>query len=82
MSRGPARAGRDLSPGGHCSALVGSLKSMSDSANNAQTKAWGFGLATLADDGSVLDTWYPAPALGEPPAEAFSSCMSNDSVIA
>ena len=42
---------------------------MSDSANNAQTKAWGFGLATLADDGSVLDTWYPAPALGEPPAE-------------
>jgi len=28
--------------------------------------AWGHGLATVADDGSVLDAWYPAPALGEP----------------
>lgn len=28
--------------------------------------AWGWGLATIATDGSVLDTWYPAPALGEP----------------
>jgi 2,3,4,5-tetrahydropyridine-2-carboxylate N-succinyltransferase len=28
--------------------------------------AWGHGLATLTDDGTVLDTWYPAPALGEP----------------
>jgi 2,3,4,5-tetrahydropyridine-2,6-dicarboxylate N-succinyltransferase len=27
--------------------------------------AWGFGLATTTDDGLVLDTWYPAPALGE-----------------
>jgi 2,3,4,5-tetrahydropyridine-2,6-dicarboxylate N-succinyltransferase len=36
----------------------------------AQTKAWGHGLATIADDGSVLDTWYPTPALGEPPADA------------
>ncbi|WP_020498451.1 2,3,4,5-tetrahydropyridine-2,6-dicarboxylate N-succinyltransferase [Sciscionella marina] len=26
--------------------------------------AHGVGLATIADDGSVLDTWYPAPALG------------------
>jgi 2,3,4,5-tetrahydropyridine-2-carboxylate N-succinyltransferase len=34
------------------------------------THAWGHGLATIADDGSVLDTWYPAPALGEPPADA------------
>jgi 2,3,4,5-tetrahydropyridine-2,6-dicarboxylate N-succinyltransferase len=29
------------------------------------TAAWGFGLATTTDDGLVLDTWYPAPALGE-----------------
>lgn len=32
--------------------------------------AWGFGLATVAGDGTTLDTWYPAPALGEPPADA------------
>jgi len=28
--------------------------------------AWGVGLATVAPDGQVLDTWYPQPALGEP----------------
>src|SRR5215213_9620715 len=33
-----------------------------------QAAAWGFGLATIAEDGRVLDTWYPAPALGPPPA--------------
>jgi 2,3,4,5-tetrahydropyridine-2,6-dicarboxylate N-succinyltransferase len=32
------------------------------------TTAWGFGLATIADDGTTLDTWYPEPALGEAPA--------------
>jgi 2,3,4,5-tetrahydropyridine-2-carboxylate N-succinyltransferase len=32
------------------------------------TSAWGLGLATIAADGTVLDTWFPAPALGEPPA--------------
>lgn len=31
--------------------------------------AWGHGLATLTDDGTVLDTWYPAPALGPLPAD-------------
>ncbi|MFD0732852.1 2,3,4,5-tetrahydropyridine-2,6-dicarboxylate N-succinyltransferase [Planotetraspora mira] len=29
--------------------------------------AHGIGLATIATDGTVLDTWYPSPALGEPP---------------
>ncbi|MFD2026090.1 2,3,4,5-tetrahydropyridine-2,6-dicarboxylate N-succinyltransferase [Promicromonospora aerolata] len=33
------------------------------------TTAWGFGLATIADDGTTLDTWYPAPALGEAPVD-------------
>ena len=31
------------------------------------TSAWGHGLATIAGDGAVLDTWFPAPALGTPP---------------
>jgi 2,3,4,5-tetrahydropyridine-2-carboxylate N-succinyltransferase len=26
--------------------------------------AWGYGLATVAGDGTVLDTWYPEPQLG------------------
>ncbi|MCU1430989.1 MAG: dapD [Actinotalea sp.] len=26
--------------------------------------AWGHGLATVADDGTTLDVWYPRPALG------------------
>lgn len=28
---------------------------------------WGLGLATTAEDGTVLDTWYPEPALGRIP---------------
>jgi 2,3,4,5-tetrahydropyridine-2-carboxylate N-succinyltransferase len=40
--------------------------------------AWGFGLATItaADGpgtgGATLDVWYPAPALGDPPADALA----------
>ena len=30
--------------------------------------AWGYGLATVAGDGTVLDTWYPSPKLGGIPA--------------
>ncbi|MDQ1544237.1 MAG: 2,3,4,5-tetrahydropyridine-2,6-dicarboxylate N-succinyltransferase [Actinomycetota bacterium] len=30
--------------------------------------AWGYGLATIAGDGTVLDTWFPAPKLGTLPA--------------
>ena len=30
--------------------------------------AWGYGLVTIADDDTVLDTWFPAPQLGEPAA--------------
>lgn len=32
------------------------------------THAWGYGLATVASDGTVLDTWYPHPQLGTIPA--------------
>ena len=28
--------------------------------------AWGWGLATVHDSGDVLDTWFPAPVLGDP----------------
>ena len=35
----------------------------------ASRPAWGFGLATTSDAGQVLDTWYPAPALGLPPQD-------------
>ncbi|MBC7517708.1 MAG: 2,3,4,5-tetrahydropyridine-2,6-dicarboxylate N-succinyltransferase [Microbacteriaceae bacterium] len=29
-----------------------------------ERKAWGFGIATIASIGLVLDAWFPAPALG------------------
>ncbi|MGW0802865.1 2,3,4,5-tetrahydropyridine-2,6-dicarboxylate N-succinyltransferase [Nonomuraea sp. NPDC002799] len=32
------------------------------------TGAFGVGLATIADDGTVLDTWFPDPELGDAPA--------------
>lgn len=30
-------------------------------------RAWGHGLATIAGEGTTLDTWYPAPRLGPMP---------------
>jgi 2,3,4,5-tetrahydropyridine-2-carboxylate N-succinyltransferase len=30
--------------------------------------AWGYGLATISGDGTVLDTWFPRPQLGDIPA--------------
>ncbi len=36
------------------------------------TAAWGFGLTTYAADQTVLDVWFPSPALGEKPADAVS----------
>ena len=32
------------------------------------THAWGYGLATISGDGTVLDTWFPKPELGQLPA--------------
>jgi 2,3,4,5-tetrahydropyridine-2-carboxylate N-succinyltransferase len=40
------------------------------SAPPADARAWGFGLATVTDDGAVLDTWYPDPRLGNVPSDA------------
>ena len=33
---------------------------------HAPRQIWGHGLATIAADGTVLDTWYPAPSTTEP----------------
>jgi len=35
----------------------------------SERSAWGYGLATVTLDGQVLDTWFPAPALGPADAE-------------
>lgn len=34
------------------------------------TTAWGYGLATIDAAGTVLDVWFPQPALGAKPADA------------
>ncbi len=36
----------------------------------SERSAWGHGLTTITDGGQVLDTWFPAPALGARPADA------------
>ncbi|HEY0902359.1 MAG TPA: 2,3,4,5-tetrahydropyridine-2,6-dicarboxylate N-succinyltransferase [Marmoricola sp.] len=38
--------------------------------SDTPTHAWGHGLATVAEDGTILDTWYPTPALGVAPDDA------------
>jgi 2,3,4,5-tetrahydropyridine-2-carboxylate N-succinyltransferase len=53
--------------GRHTAVAFASLESMTDS-TSAATHAWGYGLATIAADGTVLDTWYPEPQLGPIPA--------------
>ncbi|NUO99965.1 MAG: 2,3,4,5-tetrahydropyridine-2,6-dicarboxylate N-succinyltransferase [Nonomuraea sp.] len=42
------------------------------------TGAFGVGLATIADDGTVLDTWFPAPELGEPPVTGTERLSSEE----
>src|SRR5262245_64548116 len=36
----------------------------------SERSAWGYGLTTVTDDGQLLDTWFPQPALGVRPADA------------
>ncbi len=36
----------------------------------SERSAWAHGLATITTEGTVLDTWFPEPALGEAPADA------------
>ena len=48
------------------------------------TRAWGRGLATIANDGSVLDTWFRELGLGEEPNpekfEAYTTAQRSDDV--
>ena len=39
--------------------------------------AYGIGLATVTPDGTVLDTWYPSPALTEAPAEVAAEVAAE-----
>ena len=39
--------------------------------------AYGIGLATVTPDGTVLDTWYPSPALGEATDEATNAVTTR-----
>jgi 2,3,4,5-tetrahydropyridine-2-carboxylate N-succinyltransferase len=41
-------------------------------------RAWGLGLATVTEGGTVLDTWYPAPQLGEAPDDAGPHAVPAD----
>ncbi|WP_051706083.1 2,3,4,5-tetrahydropyridine-2,6-dicarboxylate N-succinyltransferase [Nocardioides aequoreus] len=55
---------------------------------SAPSTAWGHGLATVVSggtaDGTVLDTWFPSPQLGEPdgstPPESLSALAGDDAV--
>ncbi|GLW98740.1 2,3,4,5-tetrahydropyridine-2,6-dicarboxylate N-succinyltransferase [Microtetraspora sp. NBRC 16547] len=40
--------------------------------------AHGIGVATIASDGTVLDTWFPAPALGDPPSVGSQRLAASD----
>jgi len=40
---------------------------------------WGIGLATTAEDGTVLDTWFPSPAAGRIPS-GFDPQLAPDSL--
>ncbi|SHW57718.1 transferase [Mycobacteroides abscessus subsp. abscessus] len=39
--------------------------------------AWGIGLATIASNGTTLDTWYPVPELGNAPENLAQSPLSE-----
>ena len=65
-------------PAGPC---PGSLTRMSqqtpDSTLPQNQRAWGHGLATIAEDGTVLDTWFPAPQLGDATGEPAPESLTT-----
>jgi 2,3,4,5-tetrahydropyridine-2-carboxylate N-succinyltransferase len=46
------------------------------------TGAHGVGIATIAVDGTVLDTWYPEPKLGEPAHQGTRRLTESEAVAA
>jgi 2,3,4,5-tetrahydropyridine-2-carboxylate N-succinyltransferase len=57
---------------------------MTHDATDLARPAWGWGLATVHGSGQVLDTWFPAPALGAPAdddaPEALRAAEASDAV--
>ncbi|MFB9738779.1 2,3,4,5-tetrahydropyridine-2,6-dicarboxylate N-succinyltransferase [Streptomyces thermocoprophilus] len=51
---------------------------MTDSTASRTTGAVAAGLATIASDGTVLDTWFPAPELVEEPGPAGTERLSPE----
>lgn len=49
--------------------VFGNLVIMTSASHETVTTAWGYGLATVAADGTVLDTWFPSPQLGSIPTD-------------
>lgn len=42
-----------------------------------QRRVWGVGLATVSADGTVLDTWFPEPAVGPAPRDADTGALAD-----
>ncbi|MEU7165948.1 2,3,4,5-tetrahydropyridine-2,6-dicarboxylate N-succinyltransferase [Streptomyces morookaense] len=51
---------------------------MTDAVASRTTGAVAAGLATITDDGTVLDTWYPAPELLDVPGPAGTTVLSAE----
>ncbi|GHA15169.1 2,3,4,5-tetrahydropyridine-2,6-dicarboxylate N-succinyltransferase [Streptomyces echinoruber] len=54
---------------------------MSDTTAPRTTGAVAAGLATIAADGTVLDTWFPAPALSDEPGPAGTERLSAERAV-
>ncbi len=54
---------------------------MTDTTASRAGGASAAGLATIAGDGTVLDTWYPAPEISAGPGEAGTRRLSTDEAV-
>lgn len=54
---------------------------MTDTTSTRTTGAVAAGLATIAGDGSVLDTWFPAPELTAEPGPAGTERLTPDRAV-
>lgn len=53
---------------------------MSETSSLVVGGAYGVGLATVTDDGTVLDTWFPKPKLGEPVVPGTQQLSEQEAV--